>query len=164
MKPTYCQVCSQSLDHTGRERPNTMNDIGCYNMTADYETVCPIGQNLCFSKLEVDWYIEGDQLLTFKRGCMADNNLLPSNETTCQSSSSNYVYIKDCTLPCSGDNCNVDREVELGYAAKDENGQYRNISCYEYSSRFDFNGDSDAQDIDLLDEENIGSGSQIKII
>ena len=38
--------------------------------------------------------------------------------------------------------CNNDKEVELAYTAYDENGDGRQIECFEYSSLFDYQGDN----------------------
>ena len=144
--PNYCQVCSESLDHTGRVSNPDIADLGCYNMTTDYQQMCPIGQPYCFSKMTVDWYLSGAQLIQFERGCTATP---PHSEmtTTCatgESSQSGIIY-KDCTLRCKGDDCNIDKEVELGYTKYDDNGQVAEIKCYEYASFIDFDGDDDTQ-------------------
>ena len=116
-------------------------------MTNDYLSACPIGQTKCMSKLTVDWYVGGDQLLTFERGCMADNDL-QTEPLSCTEGRSDFVYYKDCTLMCDGNDCNTDKEVELGYTGYDEAGNQKEVTCYEYSSKFDYQGPEDAQDID----------------
>ena len=159
-EPVMCQICSQSLDHTGQVRPGQTNDAGCYNMTTDYLATCPIGQTKCMSKLTVDWYVGGDQQLVFERGCMADNNL-QTEDLRCDEGRSNYVFYKDCTLMCDGNNCNTDKEVELGYTAYDEVGNVNEITCFEYSSSFDYQGPEDVADIDIEDMENIDAKERV---
>ena len=162
-EPVMCQICSQSLDHTGKERPvlgQFDNDEGCYNMTNDYLSACPIGQTKCMSKLTVDWYVGGDQLLTFERGCMADNDL-QTESLSCTEGRSDFVYYKDCTLMCDGNDCNTDKEVELGYTGYDEAGNQKEITCYEYSSNFDYQGPEDVTDIDIEDMANIDARERI---
>ena len=124
-------------------------------MTADYLSACPIGQTKCMSKLTVDWYVGGDQLLTFERGCMADNDL-QTEPLSCTEGRSDFVYYKDCTLMCDGNDCNTDKEVELGYTGYDEAGNQKEVTCYEYSSKFDYQGPEDVQDIDQGYRSSIG--------
>ena len=163
-EPVMCQICSQSLDHTGKERPvfgQFNNDEGCYYMTIDYLSACPKGQTKCMSKLIVDWHVGGDQILTFERGCMADNDI-QAEPLSCIEGSSNFnLYFQDCTLVCDGNDCNTDKEVELGYTGYDEAGNQKEITCFEYSSKFDYQGPENVTDIDIDDTANIDAKERI---
>ena len=40
---------------------------------------------------------------------------------------------KDCETSCNTPNCNANNEVELLYSDRDENGDPRDLHCYEYA-------------------------------
>ena len=62
---------------------------------------------------------------------------------------------------CDGNNCNTDQEVELGYTGYDEAGNQKEVTCYEYSSKFDYQGPEDVTDIDIEDMANIDAKERI---
>ena len=140
--PIKCHVCQESIDHSGRTLPNDVNDVGCYDLTSDFSTACGRGLDYCFTEMSVDWFIGGDQRITFRRGCTATppaNN----NKPVCNTGGSTDEFLfKDCKLSCTGEGCNNDKEIELAYTAYDENGDERQIECFEYSSLFDYQGDN----------------------
>ena len=121
-------------------------------MSEDYSQMCGY-QERCYSKLIVDWYLDGEQLLTFERGCTAEPANEPSPE--CKTGASATINYKDCQLTCDGDNCNNNNDVELAYTARDENGNIKEITCYEYSTANDFEGDTTDLDLNLADNLDI---------
>ena len=67
-----CHVCHEALDHTGRQRPDWVqeSDEGCYDLNNDqYLQDCAEGVNHCMTSIKVDWYIAGEQMMQFKRSC-----------------------------------------------------------------------------------------------
>lgn len=65
-----CQICEETIDHVG---DFLSGNPGCYNMTEDFFQPCPSGNNLCGTKMAVDWFSGGNQEITFSRYCSKKN-------------------------------------------------------------------------------------------
>ena len=103
---------------------------GCYNRTEDFFLPCPNGYNLCATKMAVDWFSGGNQEIKFTRMC-SNKNVEFGQE--CMEGGNRVGLFKDCETSCNTPNCNNMNDVEMLFSAKDENGDPRELHCYEYS-------------------------------
>lgn len=133
-----CQVCEESIDHVGNFLGG---NPGCYNMTENFFQACPSGFNLCATKMSVDWFSAGDQEIKFTRMC-SDKNVEFGQE--CIQGGNLVGLFKDCETSCNTPNCNDGNDVELLYSDRDENGDPRDLHCYEF-------------DMDKLSESGLSS-------
>ena len=123
-------------------------------MTEDFFQPCPSGLNLCASKMSVDWLSGGDQTITFSRSCSAKEINFGQECTEFGNTGHGQKLVKkfpnfslefkfltefkvglfkDCETSCNTPNCNANNDVELLYSNRDENGDPRDLHCYEYA-------------------------------
>ena len=129
-----CIQCVESRDHAGNPVSGT-NDQGCFDAENldKYALECPPGQNYCGSEIVIDWFPRGWQHVTVRRDCRVD----PVGDGCYSSTLTGFAY-KDCVATCEGDNCNDNNDEIFGKAAaKDDDGSYRDISCFACNSDYD---------------------------
>ena len=67
-----------------------------------------------------DWLSGGYQLLFFERSCEIDQGIIEGS--TCTTQINDWSVFKDCSHFCDSNGCNNDKEIEMEFAALDENG------------------------------------------
>jgi hypothetical protein len=85
--------------------------------------------------MSVDWYAAGDQTIIFERSC-AKAEVVPEEQCFEGGNAIDQPLFKDCKITCDSDNCNNEESteaVEMLYSDLDENGEPKEIYCYEYS-------------------------------
>jgi len=118
-----------------------VSDESCFDEVSEirHKIECEAGVNYCVDDFEVDWYTDGEQLATIRRGCGGETK--PEDSCWERETDDKKYRWKDCQQSCDKNMCNND----LSVGEKIVEDKIKDLSCFQCKWREEDDGSVQGQ-------------------